>query len=513
MRRFMGFLVCILLILPAGVRSEGFIFFEPIQPPRPFQVMAHRGMASVAPENTARALERAIADGLEWAEVDVRLTKDGHHVLIHDSTLDGKTNGKGAVKEHSLEEILALDAGSPFAARFTGEHLLTLADALKLAKDKINLYLDCKDVDPLLLIREIHEADMEKQVVVFDDLKKLKQVREASGGKVAVMPKWHPPMGTTTWIDDNKPAAVEIDANEVTPEIVKAFHARGVKVQIKVLGEWDKGDVWSRVIADGADWLQTDLPEEIIAQELWIKKTKHPVMISCHRGGNHYAPENTMPAFEKAVKLGADFIEFDVRATSDGKYFLLHDGNLNRTTTGTGPISSATSEEVAKLDAGSWYGKPYVGVKLPTLEEFLTWAEGQKVQLYFDAKAIKPEDLAEAVNRHHLGPRTAVYQGFTFLKKLKEIDPKIRAMPPLGRMADLEGFENDLKPATADTKWEMLSKSLIERCHAHGTKVFSDALGAHEKIADYQQAIRDGIDLIQTDVPLRVIRAVETLGE
>src|ERR1041385_8623410 len=62
-----------------------FSFFEPIQPPRPFQVMVHRGAANQAPENTRPALQRCIEDGFEWAEVDVRLTKDGQHVLSHRS--------------------------------------------------------------------------------------------------------------------------------------------------------------------------------------------------------------------------------------------------------------------------------------------------------------------------------------------------------------------------------------------------------------------------------------------
>jgi glycerophosphoryl diester phosphodiesterase len=60
-----------------------------------------------------------------------------------------------------------------------------------------------------------------------------------------------------------------------------------------------------------------------------------------------------------------------------------------------------------------------------------------------------------------------------------------------------------------DASWKILSKELIARCHAHGILVFSDAQGAHETIEDYQQAMAWGIDLIQTDHPLRVMRAIE----
>src|SRR5262249_14498997 len=59
-------------------------FFEPIRPSRAFQVMAHRGASGQAPENTRLALQRAIEDGFEWAEIDLQLTRDGKHVLYHD---------------------------------------------------------------------------------------------------------------------------------------------------------------------------------------------------------------------------------------------------------------------------------------------------------------------------------------------------------------------------------------------------------------------------------------------
>jgi glycerophosphoryl diester phosphodiesterase len=70
-----------------------------------------------------------------------------------------------------------------------------------------------------------------------------------------------------------------------------------------------------------------------------------------------------------------------------------------------------------------------------------------------------------------------------------------------------------VQPYAFDTNWSIVSKELIDRCHAKGIKVFSDALGAHEKVEDYQRAIRDGIDLIQTDHPVRVLRAIELLDQ
>jgi len=68
-------------------------------------------MKQLAPENIKPAIEKAIEFGIEWVELDICLTKDGHHVILHDNELDRITNGKGLVEEHTLAEILALDEG------------------------------------------------------------------------------------------------------------------------------------------------------------------------------------------------------------------------------------------------------------------------------------------------------------------------------------------------------------------------------------------------------------------
>ena len=84
-----------------------------------------------------------------------------------------------------------------------------------------------------------------------------------------------------------------------------------------------------------------------------------------------------------------------------------------------------------------------------------------------------------------------------------------RRVAPLGSATALEALARDLKPYAVDADWDILSRNLIARCHAQGIRVFSDALGQHERIEDYQKAMDWGIDLIQTDHPLRLMRAIE----
>ena len=205
-------------------------FFESIRPSRAFQVMAHRGASGQAPENTRLALQRAIEDGFEWAEIDLQLTWDGKHVLYHDSKLDGKTDGAGRVADYSLADLKKLDAGSWFAPRFAGERLLSLKEAFEIARNKLNLYLDCKAINPESLVREILESGMERQVVVFDTYETMLRIRHLSEGRVLVMPKWHPEDGFGEWIKRLQLAAVEISISTRRISLPKPLSPRSKSI-------------------------------------------------------------------------------------------------------------------------------------------------------------------------------------------------------------------------------------------------------------------------------------------
>jgi len=96
------------------------------------RVIGHRGAAAVAPENTLASLRRAKELGAAWVEFDVKLTRDGAAVLIHDERLERTTDGRGEVARITLAELQKLDAGAWFNPSFAGERVPTLAEALAL---------------------------------------------------------------------------------------------------------------------------------------------------------------------------------------------------------------------------------------------------------------------------------------------------------------------------------------------------------------------------------------------
>jgi glycerophosphoryl diester phosphodiesterase len=94
-------------------------------------------------------------------------------------------------------------------------------------------------------------------------------------------------------------------------------------------------------------------------------------MAIAHRGASSYAPENTFAAFDLALRQGARHIELDVQATRDGHIVVIHDDTVDRTTDGSGLVTSQTLEALQALDAGSWFGAQFTGERIPVFDEVL----------------------------------------------------------------------------------------------------------------------------------------------
>ena len=99
--------------------------------------------------------------------------------------------------------------------------------------------------------------------------------------------------------------------------------------------------------------------------------SKDNIYVAAHRGWSTVYPENTLLAFRKAIEIGVDQIETDVRITRDGELVCIHDATVDRTTNGTGKVCDKNLAELKTLDAGSWKGAEFAGEKIPTFIEFM----------------------------------------------------------------------------------------------------------------------------------------------
>jgi glycerophosphoryl diester phosphodiesterase len=132
----------VLILLASGVVS--FLLLESVEMDLHVAVTAHRGSSHNAPENTLAALERAVQDGADYAEIDVQETADGVIAVIHDTDLMRIAGVNKKIWNVTYEEIEGLDAGSWFSAEFKEERIPTLEEMIDSAKGRIKLNIELK---------------------------------------------------------------------------------------------------------------------------------------------------------------------------------------------------------------------------------------------------------------------------------------------------------------------------------------------------------------------------------
>lgn len=150
-------------------------------------VIGHRAGAGIAPENTLAAIRQAIRLGVDYAEIDVRTTRDGALVIMHDATVDRTTDGHGAVRDLSLAAVRRLAVINRFGSGFRDERVPTLDEVLALCRGKINVYFDHKDADTRAALAALRAQGMERHVLVYNGVEGVKQWKRLAPG-IPVMP-------------------------------------------------------------------------------------------------------------------------------------------------------------------------------------------------------------------------------------------------------------------------------------------------------------------------------------
>ncbi|MGI6876266.1 glycerophosphodiester phosphodiesterase [Amycolatopsis sp. 3B14] len=152
-----------------------------------------------------------------------------------------------------------------------------------------------------------------------------------------------------------------------------------------------------------------------------------------HRGYSAVAPENTLAAIEAGIRAGAEYVEIDAQTTRDGVPVVMHDNTVDRTTPGTGDISTLTAAQVTALDAGSWFSPAFAGQRVPTLGQVLDLVRTSGSTLLLEIKG--PETRAETTRildevRNRGMARQVLVQSFDeqVLRDARAVAPEI----PLG---------------------------------------------------------------------------------
>ena len=234
--------------------------------------------------------------------------------------------------------------------------------------------------------------------------------------------------------------------------------------------------------------------------------------VIAHRGASGHAPENTLASFQRAVELGAGFIETDLHLTRDARFVAIHDATLERTTNGRGNVHDFTLAELRELDAGMWFDREFMGQQIPTLEEILEFANKHDVIFYleikYDAAWGMHHALVGAIQKAQTAARTIIISfDEGTLKALQQADSTIM----IGLLID-KARKDGVKAATQlgarqlCPKASLVTRDLVERAHRVDVQVATWTVDDSNSMRTMVDA---GVDGIMTDFPDRLQAVLE----
>ncbi|OYQ35899.1 glycerophosphodiester phosphodiesterase [Niveispirillum lacus] len=232
------------------------------------RLIGHRGAARHAPENTLSGMRVGALQGALWVEVDVKITRDGVPILMHDDDLDRTTTGHGPVAAMDFADIRRLDAGSWFAAEFRGEPVPTLAEAIQAAQLlDINLNLEIKPCPgreeqtagiALSMALNLWPTDRPPPLISSFSIEALSMAK-------VVAPQWprgflmdEEPADWADIADRLQAATINIDAKKQTAESIQAFRATGRPILAYTVNDADQA---RQLFQWGVAGLFTDTPK------------------------------------------------------------------------------------------------------------------------------------------------------------------------------------------------------------------------------------------------------------
>jgi glycerophosphoryl diester phosphodiesterase len=227
----------------------------------------HRGNAAECPENTLASFRSAIELDVDVIECDVHRSEDGDLPIIHDHLLDRTTSGSGLVRDHTMAEIHRFDAGSWKDPRFAGERVPSLEEVLELAKGKVGVAIEIKNL-PLpypgiedALVATVRNAGMEGDVVVISfDHRSIKRIADLEPEILTGVLEASRPVDILRVMDDAEADVFCPHWASIEPETAAELRAAG-----KLIGVWTVDDAfalaWSKALPANA--IYTNKPRSI----------------------------------------------------------------------------------------------------------------------------------------------------------------------------------------------------------------------------------------------------------
>jgi glycerophosphoryl diester phosphodiesterase len=239
-------------------------------------------------------------------------------------------------------------------------------------------------------------------------------------------------------------------------------------------------------------------------------------LVFAHRGASRVAPENTLPAFEAAIRSGADGVELDVQYSSDGHLVVIHDLTLEKLTNGIGRVTAQPLAVLRALDAGSHFGPEFAGTRIPILGEVLDLLRGRllvnvELKSADTASAGIGADVVAAVRAHDMADQVVVSSFNPFaLRRAKKAGPEIECA--LLVASDLPGWmqwgltrrysrADGIHPEAA-----MVNAAYVAWAHKHSLPL---RVWTVDDEAEIRRLLALGVDAVITDVPDHLVEMLK----
>lgn len=240
-----------------------------------------------------------------------------------------------------------------------------------------------------------------------------------------------------------------------------------------------------------------------------------------HRGDSSRAPENTLPAFQKAIESGANMIELDVQLTSDNVPVIFHDAYLHKHSNGDGLLADFSSEQIRKLDAGSWFSREFTGEPIPLLWELLELAKDRillNIEIKTEAVTINGEtgieqQVCKVIQSFGMENQVLISSfDYRVLERVCKINPDIKK----GLLYN-QKKANGLSPVKLVKKYRAYSfhcsrwqikKKWIEVCRENGIPVYVYTVNRKRSMISL---MKKGVRGIFSDNPARLKEVSDAL--
>ena len=241
------------------------------------------------------------------------------------------------------------------------------------------------------------------------------------------------------------------------------------------------------------------IPSAVFSQSKAIfPKTPNNFIIIAHRGFHADVPENTLESLRKAIELGVDYVEVDIRTTLEGVPVVMHDANLEQTTDGKGNISTVSTIDFRNLKIKGTEISP------PTFSSFLMEAKG-KINLYLDIKEADPEKIIGLLDKYQMRERVVIYCSAPQVFQWKKLAPTIPIItspsPNLKTPFELEAFTLSFPISVLDGKIKTYSPEVIRKLAEVNIPIWLDTLGEDDNVQVWESAIGLNVSALLTNKP------------